>query len=202
MLFNTAKNYDFQPTINLDNECLETVEETKLLGVILRSDLRWGSNTDSITSKAYKRLWILRRLSEFGANRQDLLDVYILQIRPVMEFAVPVWHPGITVSEAEDIERVQKSAIKLILKRNYSSYSNSLKALKLDTLTSRRQKMCNTFSLKAVSDIKFKSWFKLKVKSNSRVQPQKYWQAFTRMERLKNSPINFLTGLLNNVHLT
>ena len=34
-----------------------------------------------------------------GASRMDLLDVYMKQVRSILELAVPAWHPGITVSK-------------------------------------------------------------------------------------------------------
>ena len=48
IMFNQARNNDFQPAISIDGEQLEVVEEIKLLGVVLRSDLRWSSNTVTI----------------------------------------------------------------------------------------------------------------------------------------------------------
>ena len=48
MLFNNAKDYDFMPDIVCPNgEALEVVEELKLLGVILTSDLN-GTVTPNI----------------------------------------------------------------------------------------------------------------------------------------------------------
>jgi hypothetical protein len=41
---------EFQPGSNQ----LEVVEEVKLLGVILRSNMSWKSNTESMVLKAYK----------------------------------------------------------------------------------------------------------------------------------------------------
>ena len=44
-----------------------------------------------------------------------MLDVYVKEIRSVMELAVPAWHSGLTVKQSADIERVQKVAIQIIL---------------------------------------------------------------------------------------
>ena len=90
MVFNPGKVRDFHPKFNLGNKQIDLVEETKLLGVVLRSDLSWSSNTEYIVSRANKKLWFLRRLKTLGANTDDLKDVYIKQIRSIMEFAVPV----------------------------------------------------------------------------------------------------------------
>ena len=49
MLFNTSKINDFMPEVILDGENnLDVVEEFKLLGVVLRSDLKWISHTEYI----------------------------------------------------------------------------------------------------------------------------------------------------------
>ena len=44
MLFNTAKTRDFSPEMIIDNNTLDVVEEMKLLGVKITSDLKWHSN--------------------------------------------------------------------------------------------------------------------------------------------------------------
>ena len=43
------------------------------------------------------------------------IDVYIKQVRSVMELAVPVWHSSLTLADKVAIERVQKAALQLIL---------------------------------------------------------------------------------------
>ena len=45
MLFNTCTSRDFMPDISLENIRIDLVEETKLLGVVLTSDLSWAANT-------------------------------------------------------------------------------------------------------------------------------------------------------------
>ena len=72
ILFNSGRNFDFLPEVKTnEGETLE-VEETKLLGIIVRSDLSWQSNTKLFCEKGYSRLWILRNLKRLGANRSDL----------------------------------------------------------------------------------------------------------------------------------
>ena len=46
MIFNKSRNYDFPPELAFRNgQNLEVFEETKLLGLVLTTDLRWHSNT-------------------------------------------------------------------------------------------------------------------------------------------------------------
>ena len=62
IVFNPCTKTDFMPKMIIDNQELEVVNEVRLLGLTLRSDMKWSSNTNNMISKANKRLWILRRL--------------------------------------------------------------------------------------------------------------------------------------------
>ena len=118
----------------------------KILGVVIRADMKWSSNTKYIVERGYSKLWMLRRLKYHGAGQDDLKDVYIKQVRSILEFAVPAWHPGLTLGDSVDIERVQKAALNIILGDRYSSYSSALIATQLDSLSNRREVLCLNFS--------------------------------------------------------
>ena len=109
MLFNPTTNFDFVPEFSTEGNQIETLEEMKLLGIVFSNDLKWKSNTESITKKAFSRLWIIRRLKKNGANIDDLKDVYYKQVRSVLEFGVPVWNCSLTKDDCSEIERVQKA---------------------------------------------------------------------------------------------
>ena len=54
MLFNPTLNYDFVPQYKTGDNEVETAEEIKLLGIVIRNDLKWQSNTEYMTQKVYK----------------------------------------------------------------------------------------------------------------------------------------------------
>ena len=54
MIFNTARKWDFTPKFEIEGKEIESVDQLKLLGVQITSDLKWNANTDYITKK--KRL--------------------------------------------------------------------------------------------------------------------------------------------------
>jgi hypothetical protein len=57
MIFNTRRKYDGRPKLAVEGEeYLEIVEVFKLLGVMVRSDLKWSDNLEYICKKAYARL--------------------------------------------------------------------------------------------------------------------------------------------------
>ena len=101
ILFNPCRSIDFLPNIEVNGSILDLVEQTKLLGVIIRSDLKWIDNTEYIVKRAYKKLWILRRLKNLGAGPDELIDLYIKQICCLLELAAPVWHGSLTLIEME-----------------------------------------------------------------------------------------------------
>ena len=131
MIFNPCTSIDFSPEITLENNDLEVVDEIRLLGLIIRSDLKTVSNTGNMVKKENKRLWIIRRLKHLGAQQDDLLDVYTKQVRSVLELAVPAWHGAITLVEQQDIERIQKCVAHIILGDEDVSYKQALLTLNL-----------------------------------------------------------------------
>ena len=61
MLFNPGRIRDFMPNFSIEGKEIELVEETMLLGVVVRSDLSWTSHVEYIVCRSNKKLWILRR---------------------------------------------------------------------------------------------------------------------------------------------
>ena len=96
MVFNPGTSRDILPRFDFNGDELEVVEETKLLGIIIRSDLSWSSHVTYMVNRANKKLWTLRRLKRLGCKTRDLLDVYFKQVRGILEQAVAVWHPSLT----------------------------------------------------------------------------------------------------------
>ena len=118
--------------------------------------------------------------------------------RGILEFAVPVWQSSITVEERKNLERIQKIALHIILGERYQSYEKALERVGLEPLETRRVKICLKFTRKAETNIKHRKWFNRKPKMVTRQKPEKYWNPMTRTTRLKNSPICYLTRLLNS----
>ena len=63
-----------------------------------------------IVNKACKKLYSLRVLYRAGVSRASILKEYLTTIRPVLEYAVPVWQ-SVADYLADVIESVQKRAL-------------------------------------------------------------------------------------------
>ena len=198
MIFNFTDNYQFTTRLTLNNENIEVVDESKLLGTIIQNNLKWDSNTAYIVKRANSRMILLRKLSEFGAPKEDLKVIYISYIRSILEQSSVVWHSSLTEENKEDLERVQKTAVKIILKDKYRDYISSLDILDIEDLNTRREKLCLSFSKKCVKNatINFERNIKL---HNMLTRKQEYFKvSHCHTERLKKSAIPHMQGLLNN----
>ena len=86
MLLNPQRIYDFSPRLKAgDGQEIEVVEEHKILGNIIRSDMKTISNTEYICKRAYKKIWLLRRLNSMGCPVPELLDVLQQQVISICE---------------------------------------------------------------------------------------------------------------------
>ena len=79
-----------------------------------------------------------------------LLDVYVKEIRPLLELAVPVWHSSLTKVQSAQMERIQKAAFHIILDKIYDSYQLVCSVLVMQTIEARRNKLCAKFVKKEV----------------------------------------------------
>ena len=128
MSFTKSRKWDFPPELSFsDGTLIENIQETRLVGVILSSDLRWYKNTSYICQKARQKLWMLRRMVKMDLDDATMFDVYTKEVRSILELAVPVWHSGLTKQQTSDIERLQKTEFKIMLRDRYVSYKLACK---------------------------------------------------------------------------
>ena len=165
MVFNPSRSTSLEPNFSIGGEEIELISEVKLLGLHISNDMKWKTNTYNAIRKASKRLWILRRLKKLGAGPTSLVEVYLKQIRCILEFGAPAWQGSLTVNEKSDIERVQRCALHIILGKKYGSYKTALESLNLENLEVRRVRLCLKFALKAESHPKFRHWFQKTTKA-------------------------------------
>ena len=198
MVFNFTEDYQFSTRLYLENTLLEIVNETKLLGTIITSDLKWSKNNEMLVKKGYQRMMILRKLYSFKVEVCDLVEIYVLYIRSILEHSCQVWHLNITEEEAMDLDRVQKVAFKIILQDNYIDYEHALESLHLETLKARRNNLCLKFAKKCVKHPKANEMFPLNtaVDCNTRDREIFYVQP-ARTNRLHDSTLHQLQRVLN-----
>ena len=126
-------------------------------------------------------------------------QVYISFIRSLLEQSCNVWSSSLTVECQKDIERVQKIALKIMLKDQYKSYENALKLLDLETLKERRSILSLKFAKKCLKNPKMKNLFPpSKNKHEMTKRNPEHFQVFhANTDRLRNSAIIHMQKQLN-----
>ena len=197
MIINFTKNFQFSTRLSLEGKVIQQITQTKLLGVMVDDSLSWQANTNYIVRQAYKRMTILQNLYKFSVPLEDLILIYILYIRSVVENSAVVWHSSLTKGQALEIERVQKVALRIILKHDYLNYENALKITSLPTLSDRRVHLCKTFAKKCIRNPKTSDMFPLNRQDYNTRNPEKYQVTFANTSRLAKSSIPYMQRLLN-----
>ena len=88
-----------------------------------------------------------------------LPQFYILFIRSLLEQSATVWHSSLSQQNVNDLERVQKSAMKIILGNKYTGYKKSLLKLDILSLSESREQLCLQFALKCTRNSRTKNMF-------------------------------------------
>ena len=99
--------------------------------------------------------------------------------------------------EETALERVQKVALRLILKENYLDYATALDKTGLQTLASRRDELCLNFAKKCVKFPHTKDMFPKNEKTRVTRKTENFVVPFARTDRYKNSSIPYMSRLLN-----
>ena len=193
-IFYFSRAKDFEPEIYLDNNQLEIVYKTKLLGVVCTSDCKWTENTKYLVSKANGKIWFLRRLKTLGASRSTLLDIYKLFIRSHLEFCAPLWAGNLSSKNCQDLERVQKTALKVILGTAFVSYENALETLEEVSLEERRTLLCLKFGKKFSTHPYYAYLFPEGISTRNRTT---FLEPECRTKRFEKSAIPHLIRTLN-----
>ena len=168
--------------------------------MFITNDLKWNKNTEQLVKDANKRMRVLHRAAQFSSNKQDLLVIYKMFIRSKLEQSASVWHSSLSKCNESDLERVQKSALKVILRDEYKSYKDALKILNIESLFERRELLCLKFAKKGLKLTNFKNMFPIQVAKHSMEKRilNKYKVNSAKTERYFRSSIPYMQRKLNS----
>jgi hypothetical protein len=134
----THSNDTLKSSYTLGTSILKDTESFKDLGVTVSRDLTWSKHVCITVNKANKILGTIKR-SVGTANTKVFSMLYNALVRPILEYAAPVWNPYL-VKDIHAIEKVQRRASRLALrqKRGEMSYEERCQILGWTTLSLRR----------------------------------------------------------------
>ena len=103
-----------------------------------------GVHTKIIVTRADNRQDLgASSINRAGIGQHDLVTIYISVIRPVVEYACPVWHTNLNRHLTESVETVQKRALKCIYPGN--EYADILCLTNLHCLKEIRASLCKKY---------------------------------------------------------
>ncbi|GFV93548.1 RNase H domain-containing protein [Trichonephila clavipes] len=117
-IFSTDRRHrgTFNADIKIEDYNIKRVIFPTYLGVTIDSELRFTKHIEQTTIKALRKLNILRKLcgTTWGSRPRTLKNAYSTIIRPVLEYAAPIWAPA-SVSSKQKLESIQHRASKIII---------------------------------------------------------------------------------------
>jgi hypothetical protein len=103
-----GKRQFHQTSYTLHGHTLDVVDSGKYFGVAINKDLTWTKHINQTIGKASKTLGLLRR--NLGrCTTKTKATAYTTLVRPVWEYASPVWDPH-QITTTRDIEQEQRWA--------------------------------------------------------------------------------------------
>ena len=127
MVFNFTENYQYTTRLGLKGKNIEVVDQKQV----------------------NKRMQLLREVQGFGDKTDDMVHLWIILCRSVLEHSCVVWGTSLI---QENLERTQKTFAKIVLKEKYKNYEDALILLNLDSSETRRNQMCIKFAKKGIKN--------------------------------------------------
>ena len=94
-------------------------------------------------------------MKNLGLENDMIFEVYIKEIRSILEFDIPIWNCALTEEDSNKIERVQKIVFKILLNKNYNDYEDACTHFKVQKLKSRRELICLKFCQERLQKVQF-----------------------------------------------
>ena len=127
---------EFNPII-INEKAIEVVTSVKLLGLNISNDLKWNCHINKVSQKVSTRLYFLKQLKRAGVESKELVTFYTVCIRPIMEYACPVYHNSLPSYLSDELESLQKRAMRIL--HPFVDYCNALELVNIETAYNCRQ---------------------------------------------------------------
>ena len=199
MIINFTEKYQFHTRLKLNDSNVQVVEKMKILGTLVTNKLSWSENCDILVKKVNARMQLLRKVWSFGSTKQEMVELWKVYCLSVLDQSCVLWGSGLTRENINDLERTQKTFVKLILQEDFRSYNEALLNLGLQNLEDRRKRLTLAFAKQSLADGHFSDLFKKrKPRETMKTRKRNFFEVIhANTERYKNSPIITMQRLLN-----
>ena len=182
---------------------IRSQKSMKQLGFHFGARPTLSEHIEQMKMKFRGRLWLLRHLQKADVPTEDLVKMYKCFLLSILDYASVVYHPLLSGDQANQIEGLQRSALKIIFgfRKKYSEIMDEQEGV-LEYLTDQRQQMVDNFITKTAANPQFADrWFpKRAIVGHDLRRDVFYHEEYARTSRLYNAPIYFYRRRLNQIH--
>ena len=102
-----------EPVI-FDNTSIAPSKVMKFLGISIDDHLTFIDHVDSVIKRCNSKLFLMRQLKRLGMRPEGLRTFYCANIRSIIAYGAPVFYQFLSATTKDRLEKVQKSATKII----------------------------------------------------------------------------------------
>lgn len=120
MVFHSEQRNVSLPKLFIDETAIEYVQEFNFLGIMIDKNLKWKKHTDIVSKKISKTLGVITKLKHFLPTN-ILQTIYNSLIHSYINYGIVIWG-----WKANNIFKLQKRAIRMITKSNFTAHTSPL----------------------------------------------------------------------------
>jgi hypothetical protein len=132
---------EIYPPVLIDGQPIRKVTSVKLLGLMLNSYLTWNNHVEYLVKSAFQKLYFLIQLKWSGVDIAETVQYYCACIRSTLGYACPVCHYALPIYLREDLERIQKRALRRIFPG--VPYSTALELANIQSIDDHHEALTN-----------------------------------------------------------
>ena len=166
---------------NINGSIIEICENERDLGVILNSNYKWDDHHESILKKAHQMLGFTKRTCQFIIDSRKRRSLNLSLVRSYFEHGSIIWRP-LNKTEISDFEKLQKKALKWILKEENIHYD--------DETYIKKCCQSNLAPMKVFFDINDITFFHKIVNENVPISLPEYIELYTGQGRLRQANLD------------
>lgn len=131
VLMNTSLSCQlaYNDSVNIDGVMIAPSINTMFLGILIDNKLSFNDHVATIVNKCNSRLFLMRKLKAIGLSVVGLKLFYTTNIRSIICYAAPSWFTYLRKTNKDTLERLQRTATRIILPDK--SYEERLHELQL-----------------------------------------------------------------------
>lgn len=201
LMISPPNGYEKKAFVSIGNQKIESTNTMKLLGFVFGREPTVAAHVEEIQRKFRSRFWSLIFLKRAGISGNELFKIFNVFLRPIIEYCCIVYHPLLTTTQSNIIEKMQKQVVKLAFGWDRDYYVVCAEQ-DIQTLKKRRENYIDNFVMKAVRSSRFKeAWFPLREPDIYNLRGRRpFIETKAKTKRYYCSPLSFMRRRANDIH--